>query len=74
MQPELAELKSLLSRKYLGKGGIHGVSVRSSPGTLCVYVSPGSNERHPELLQQLAADAAPFPVEFIEEEPPRAAS
>jgi hypothetical protein len=74
MQSELEELKSRVSQKYLGKGGIHGVSVRRSSGTLCVYMSPGSGEQHQELLQNLKADAAPFKVQFIEEEPPRAAS
>jgi hypothetical protein len=74
VQPELAELKSWLSRKYLGKGNIHGVSVRSSPDMLVVFVSPGSNEQNRDLLQQLEADAAPVPVRFIEEEPPTAAS
>lgn len=74
VQAELDELKSRVSRKYLGKGGIHGVSIRRSSDTLCVYVSPGSGKQHEELLQNLKAEAAPFEVQFIEEEPPKAAS
>ena len=74
MQTELEELKSRVSRKYLGKGGIHAVSVRSSSETLCVYMSPGSAEQQQELLQNLKADAAPFKVLFVEEEPPKATS
>lgn len=63
-----------MSRKYLGKGGIHGVGVRSSSDALTVYISPGSGEQNQELLQDLKADAAPFKVLFVEEEPPKAAS
>jgi hypothetical protein len=74
MGVDLEELKSRVSRKYLGKAGIHGVSVRSSSNALCVYMSPGSGEQHKELLQDLKAEAAPFEVLFFEEEPPKAAS
>lgn len=74
MGADLEELKSRVSRKYLGKAGIHGVSVRPSSNALCVYMSPGSGEEHQQLLQNLKADAAPFHVLFFEEEPPKAAS
>lgn len=71
---DLEELKSRVSRKYLGKAGIHGLSVRPSSNTLCVYMSRGSGKQHQELLQNLKADAAPLHVLLFEEEPPKAAS
>ena len=74
MAVDLKELKSRVSRKYLGKAGIHGVSVRSSSNALCVYMAPGSGKQHQEVLQNLKEDAAPLNVLFFEEEPPKAAS
>lgn len=63
----------MVSRKYLGKAGIHAIGCRSSLNALCVYLAPGSAHEHREILRALEEEAAPFKVLVVEEEPPRPA-
>jgi len=70
---DLQAVKAELSRKYLGKAGIHALGVRSSENAISVYIAPGSRERYKHVLDALRREAQPFDVLFSEEEPPELA-
>lgn len=71
MSDDLENVKRLLSRKYLGKAGIHAVGIRPSANAISVFIAPGSLERYKQLFEQLKKDAEPFEVLVAEEEPPK---
>lgn len=70
----LEKVKTVLSRRYLGKAGIHAMGIRPSANAISVYVAPGSRERHKQVLDELKRAAEPFEVLFTEEEPPKSAT
>lgn len=73
MPDDLESLKAHLSRRYLGKGGIHAVGIRPATRAISVYMAPGSGQRYKELLDDLKKEAEPYQVIFTEEEPPKSA-
>lgn len=70
MSQDLQAVKAELSRRYLGKAGIHALGVRPSENAISVYMAPGSREKYKHVLDELQKEAQPFDVLFSEEEPP----
>ena len=70
---DLTKVKTQLSRRYLGKAGIHAMGIQPAANAISVYMAPGSGERHKQLLEDLKREAEPFKVLFTEEEPPKPA-
>ena len=66
----LDEIRKLVSRKYMGKVGIHGVGIRKKSSVLCVYVAPISSSKQRQLLREIEKEAAPYQVLKIEENQP----
>jgi hypothetical protein len=67
----LEELKTRLSRAYIGKSGIHGVGLRRSQNAVCIYVDKSSAEFQREILAEVERFAAPFRVVIVDEKRPR---
>ena len=57
-------LQQTLVRKYMGKRGIHGISIDVQSGTVNVYVVP--NEGLTKAVDRIRKDAGPFQVRTIE--------
>jgi len=70
MNETLDETKTRISRKYLGKAGIHGVSIRRSQNALCVYLDANFAHDQETILEEIEKEAAPYKVLKIEEERP----
>lgn len=64
MSGSLDEARKRVSKKYLGKAGIHGVGIRRSRNALAVYVDPGPGQG--QILKEVASEAAPYSVLRIE--------
>ena len=64
----LEELKSLVSEKYLGKAGIHGVGIRRSKEAVTIYVHPEDSLDQKDLLDQIEKEIEPFNLLVVEEE------
>lgn len=62
------EVQERVTRKYLGKAGIHGVGIRRSRNALSVYVDPSSGPDQEHILEEIEKEAAPYRVLKIEEE------
>lgn len=71
MGKSLNEVKRQLSRKYLGKSGIHGIGTRPAEQAISVYLKPCPANEREELREELEKEAAPFKVILIEDQPPR---
>ena len=63
----LESVKSLVSSKYLGKAGIHGVGIRRSKSAVAVYVEPGTRPGKQEMLRSIEKEIAPFNLLVVEE-------
>lgn len=68
MSGSLDEAKERVSRKYLGKAGVHGVGIRRSRNALAVYMKPSSEPDRERILGEIEKEAAPYAVLRIEEE------
>lgn len=64
---KLEDVKSLISGKYLGKAGIHGVGMRRSKSAVTVYVDPGDRPDRKEVLGLIEKEIKPFNLLVIEE-------
>ena len=64
----LDEVQALLTEKYLGKAGIHGVGLRRNKSAIAVYVEPGAPAEHEALLAQIKEEVSPFNLLVVEEE------
>ena len=49
----LDDVQALITKKYLGQAGIHGVGVRRKKSAIALYVEPGTPEEHKDLLTQI---------------------
>jgi hypothetical protein len=63
----LEDVRSLVSRKYLGKAGIHGVGIRRSKDAVTVYVDPVDRPEQKELLGVIEEEIKPFNLLVVEE-------
>jgi len=66
----LDDVQALITKKYLGQAGIHGVGVRRKKSAIALYVEPGTPEEHKDLLTQITDEVKPFDVMVVEEERP----
>lgn len=64
---ELEAAKSRVSRKYLGKAGIHGVGLRRAQSAIAIYVEPGHGPELRELLPAIEREIEPHGLLVIEE-------
>ena len=64
----LDEIKDDISKKYLGKAGIHGVGIRRKANALCIYTDSETDVEQKAVLQKIEKEAAPFRVVNIQEE------
>jgi hypothetical protein len=61
----LEATKRRLSRKYLGRGGIHGIGLSRSRSAVCVHLASGDAAEAAQqnaVLDELKRDAAPYEV------------
>jgi len=66
----LQSCKKRLSHQYLGKVGIHGVSVRSSEKAIYLYISSPDSSKQQNLISKIKKEAAPYKVVTVREERP----
>jgi hypothetical protein len=70
----LEVIKQRLSRKYLGRGGIHGIGMSKVGNAVRVHLvssaDPGERSRQSAILDELKRDAAPYEVIITFEEMP----
>lgn len=69
MAETLEQVKNRVSKKYLGKAGIHSVGLRRSQGTITVYYAPSAEEAQSQVLEKLSEEARPFKVLALQAEP-----
>jgi hypothetical protein len=69
MAETLEQVKDRVSKKYLGKAGIHSVGLRRSQGTITVYYAPSAEGSQSQILEELSKEAHPFKVLVLETEP-----
>jgi hypothetical protein len=63
----LEDVQSLVSQKYLGKEGIHGVGIRRSKGAVTIYVDSAERPEQKELLDLIEEEIKPFNLLVVEE-------
>jgi hypothetical protein len=63
----LEEVKSLISQRYLGKAGIHGVGMRRSKSAVTLYVDPEDRPDRREVLRLIENEIKPFNLLVVEE-------
>ncbi len=73
MTESLQAAKDRLKARYMGKAGVHGFGISRTHNAIRVYVTPGAGAETESVLAQLAAEADPFTVLVVREEPPRLA-
>jgi hypothetical protein len=59
--------KTKLSQEYLGKAGIHGISIRKSENAIYVYVSGSASTQQQKLIKKMEKEAAPYKVVTVRE-------
>jgi hypothetical protein len=65
---DLEARKALVSKKYLGKGGIHGVGMARSKSAVKVYVDPAASAGLDNLLEAIRKEVTPFRLLVIRED------
>ena len=72
----LDDTKQLLSKKYLGKEGIHGIGVSRSQNAIRVHMVPAADAAHAArqqgLIQQMKEEAGSHDVQVTTEDKPAA--
>jgi hypothetical protein len=71
MAETLDQVKDRVSRKYLGKEGIHGVGLRRSSGAITIYFSPSQAESQQDLLDTITQEVRPFKVLVVQSKRPK---
>jgi hypothetical protein len=67
MIKSIGTLKTKLSKDYLGKAGIHGISGRKSENAIYVYVSGSPSVQQEKLIKKMEKEAAPYKVVTVRE-------
>ncbi|WP_407530483.1 hypothetical protein [Methylobacterium oryzisoli] len=68
----LVETKRQLSRRYIGRSGIHAIGLARAQNAIRVYLSApttGETDEQRTTLRSLERDALPYPVLLTIEEP-----
>ena len=71
MDESIDDVKRRLARKYLGRCGIHGMGVRRSHSSICVYVHSDPSKEQTSILEEISRDAAPYKLMIIREQAPK---
>jgi hypothetical protein len=58
----LDEVKKHVSRKYLGRAGIHSVGISRAENALRVYVDAEAEDALKDVLSEIEKEAAPFKI------------
>lgn len=70
MAESLDEVRKRVSRKYLGKAGIHGVGIRRAQNALCIYIERAADPEQQKLWEEIAQEVMPYSVVKVEAERP----
>ena len=73
VKENLSTAKRRISRKFLGRAGIHGVGLHpSTADTIVVYREEEDvgEEENKTLIQELRKEASPFKIEIVDTEAP----
>jgi hypothetical protein len=71
IEEEVAKAKRHISRRFLGKFGIHGVGIhRTRKEAIVVYREKGPDAEEEKLFEQLEEVASPCNIEIVEIEAP----
>lgn len=62
MSKSLDEVKKHVSRKYLGRAGIHSVGISRAENALRVYVDAEAEDALKDVLSEIEKEAAPFKI------------
>jgi hypothetical protein len=73
MTETLTDVKDRLKARYLGRAGVHGMGVSRAQNAIRVYVNPSDEPDTASVLAQLTAEAEPYSVIVVREEPARLA-
>jgi hypothetical protein len=65
---KLDQVQERITRKYLGKAGIHGVGIRHKKSAIVLYVEPGAAEEHKNALTKIKEEVEPLNLMIVEEE------
>lgn len=65
---ELEAAKTLVSKKYLGKAGIHGVGLRRSKSAVTLYVDPADSLEREGVLRSIEKEIEPINLLVVEGE------
>lgn len=63
MDPQFEQIKKVLRRKHLGKGGVHGLAIDEAENSVTVYVDPIADL--PQLIRELKEDAGALEVKTV---------
>jgi hypothetical protein len=67
MQEDFATVRRRISRKFLGRGGIHGIGIHPSiAGAIAVYRDPSVGPASDRVIADLKNEVGPFKCEVIE--------
>jgi hypothetical protein len=69
MADSLSEVKDRVKRLFLGRAGVHGVGISRSRNAIRVYVNPDETAETESLLDLLRAEASPYSLIVVREEP-----
>jgi len=67
-EAKLDQLQELITGKYLGQAGIHGVGIRRKKSAIVLYVEPGAAEEHKRTLTKIKEEVEPLNLMIVEEE------
>ena len=62
MAETLDQAKVRLRRRYLGRGGIHGLATEPSENVIVVYFESRAGKQQQKMLRLLEQEAAPYRV------------
>lgn len=67
-EKSLEEVRKHISRKYIGKAGIHGVGVRRKLNAICIYLVGSTDSEQQTFLNEIEREALPYKVLKIDSE------
>ena len=62
MTKSLENIKQLVTRKYLGKGGIHSVGISRSQNAVRVYLEPAASDEQSKILEEIEKEVSPYKI------------
>jgi hypothetical protein len=68
MSKSLDQVKKSISRKYLGKAGIHAVAIQPKTNSLYIYFDSESDQQQTDVLEKIKKEVEPYLLVKIKEE------